>query len=285
MTVELEEHWRRWIGRTKEASEVIEPMRALAMQATLDDDSPPLQNGDPLPPLWHWLYFWEPTPQSALGTDGHSARGQFLPPINLPRRAIAGGRIKFLRPLAIGASATRRSRVSDIKRKSGRSGKLVFVTLQHETADENGACIQEERDIVFRAAAKPGETLPAGNRGPAVVRWRQQVEPDPLLLFRYSALTFNGHRIHYQHTYATEEEGYSGLVVHGSLLATMMAALVRRQVPDRQISWLDFKAVRPVFDTHPFNVGGRPGEDGQGAEIWVTDSSGYLAMTGNVRLS
>ena len=126
---ELEEHWRRWIGRTKEASEVIEPMRACAMQATLDDDGAPLQIGDSLPPLWHWLYFWEPTPQSALGADGLSAHGQFLPPINLPRRAMAGGRIKFLRPLSIGASAKRRSRVSDIKRKSGRSGKLVFGVL------------------------------------------------------------------------------------------------------------------------------------------------------------
>ena len=282
---ELEEHWRRWIGRTKEASEAIEPMRACAMQATLDDDGEPLKQGDPLPPLWHWLYFWEPTPHSALSADGHSARGQFLPPINLPRRAIAGGRIKFLRPLTIGAAATRRSRVSDIKRKTGRSGRLVFVTLQHETADEQGPCIQEEQDLVFRAAGKPGEPLPAGERGPAVVRWRHQVEPDPLLLFRYSALTFNGHRIHYQQSYATEEEGYSGLVVHGSLLATMMAALVCRQVPDQQITWLDFRAVRPVFDTQPFNVGGRPSEDGQGAEVWVTDAGGYLAMTGNVKLA
>ncbi len=279
---ELEEHWRRWIGRTKESSEVIEPMRARAMQATLDDEGAPLDKGDPLPPLWHWLYFWDPTPHSALGADGHSARGQFMPPINLARRAIAGGRVKFLRPLEIGAAAKRRSRISDIRRRQGRSGKLVFVTLQHETADATGACIQEELDIVFRDAGKPGDILP-GDRGPAVVRWRNQVTADPLLLFRYSALTFNGHRIHYQESYATEEEGYPGLVVHGSLLATMMAALVRRHVPDRPLTWLEFRAVRPVFDTHPFNVGGKPDPDGNSAEIWVTDHAGFLAMTGKAR--
>jgi 3-methylfumaryl-CoA hydratase len=278
------DHWRRWIGRTQEATEVIDLLRARAMQATLDDAAAPLEPGNALPPLWHWLYFWNAAPHSALGPDGHAARGEFLPPINLPRRMLAGGRLKFLRPLAAGTMARRRSTIANVFKKRGNTGHLVFVTIAHEIADKTGPCIQEEQDVVFREAAKPGE-LPQGEAAPAVVPWRHKVTPDPLLLFRYSALTFNGHRIHYQLDYATEEEGYPGLVVHGSLLATLMAGLVRREKPERTVTGFQYRATRPVFSTAPFTVGGRAGQDGAGADVWVTDPGGRLAMKGKVEFA
>ncbi len=278
------DHLRRWIGRTQETGEVIDLLRARAMQATLDDPAPSLQAGDPLPPLWHWLYFWNATPQATPGPDGHAARGEFLPPVNLPRRMLAGGRIKFLRPLTAGTMAKRRSTVVDVTVKQGSSGQLIFVTIEHEISDKTGPCIQEEQDVVFRELAKPGE-VPRREAAPAVLPWRQQVTPDPVLLFRYSALTFNGHRIHYDLKYATEEEDYPGLVVHGSLLATLMAGLVRRQAPDRQVTAFQYRALRPVFDTAPFTVGGRLAQDGIGADLWIADSSGTLAVKGKVDLA
>ncbi len=279
------EHWRRWIGRTQECSEVIDLLRARAMQATLDDTAAALDPGDALPPLWHWLYFWNAAPHSALGPDGHAARGEFLPPINLPRRMVAGGRLKFLRPLAAGTMAKRRSTVANVEKKRGNTGQLVFVTIVHEISDKTGPCIQEEQDVVFREAAKPGEHTPAGDAAPAVLPWRDQITPDPLLLFRYSALTFNGHRIHYQLKYATEDEGYPGLVVHGSLLATLMARLVRRKAPDRKVTGFRFRALRPIFDNAPFTVGGKAMPDGTGAEVWIADPGGSLAMKGQVDLA
>ncbi len=279
------ENWQRWVGRTEDASEVVDLLRARALQATLDETDAPLKAGGPLPPLWHWLYFWTLSPYSTLGPDGHAARGEFLPPVHLTRRMLAGGRLKVLRPLALGAMATRRSTIAEVSRKRGRSGELVFVTIHHEISDKSGPCIQEAQDVVFRHAAKPGEKLPQGERAPAILPWRHQVTPDPLLLFRYSALTFNGHRIHYDKRYATEEEGYPGLVVHGSLLATLMAGLVRRQAPERQVTGFEFRAHRPVFDTAPFTAGGRLAKDKASAELWIADSSGTLAMTGKAYLA
>lgn len=279
------EYWRRWLGRTQEISEVIDLLRARAMQATLDDPEPPLEAGGPLPPLWHWLYFRSVAPHAALGPDGHAAGGEFLPPINLPRRMLAGGRIKFLRPLPASAMAKRRSTIADVRRKQGRTGQLVFVTLEHEIAAKSGPCIQEAQDVVFREAARPGENPSQDDAAPAILPWRHKVTPDPLLLFRYSALTFNGHRIHYDLRYATDGEGYPGLVVHGSLLAISMADLVRRQAPERQITALQYRALRPVFDTGPFNVGGRLAEDGASAELWIADPGGILAMTGRADLA
>jgi 3-methylfumaryl-CoA hydratase len=270
------EHWRRWIGRSQETSEVIDLVRARAMQATLDDAAPPLEAGDPLPPLWHWLYFWDATAHATLGPDGHAARGEFLPPVNLPRRMLAGGRIQFLRPLAAGSMAKRRSTVADISKKHGSSGQLAFVTIEHEISDKTGPCIQEQQDIVFRELSKPGEVPHRGEAAPAVLPWRQ---------FRYSALTFNGHRIHYDLKYATEEEGYPGLVVHGSLLATLMAGLVHRQAPDRQITSFQYRAMRPVFDTAPFTIGGRQAQDGASADLWIADSGGTLAVKGQAGLA
>lgn len=280
-----ETDWRAWIGRTQEVEDTIDLGRARALQATLDDPAPPLEAGDPLPPLWHWLYFWSPAPGAALGPDGHPARGGFLPPIDLPRRMWAGSRVAFHRALPIGARASRRSTIADVRFKEGRSGALAFVTVRHEVASAEGACLSDEHDIVYRAARRPGEAPSPGEPAPAAAPWGREVRPDPVLLFRYSALTFNGHRIHYDRPYATEVEGYPGLVVHGPLLATLMVEQARRERPRARVTSFAFRALRPICDTAPFTVAGRPSRDGAGAELWVADPEGWLAMQGRAEFA
>jgi 3-methylfumaryl-CoA hydratase len=276
------DRWRAWIGRRQSAEDMITLDRARALQAALDDPAPPLAEGDPLPPLWHWLYFWTVAPARELGPDGHPERGGFLPPIELPRRMWAGSRVAFRRPLPLGVPAIRRSEIADIQVKQGRSGQLAFVTVRHEIAAGGAACIEEEHDIVYRAAPGPSEAPRPGEPAPPEAPWRREVLADPVLLFRYSALTFNGHRIHYDLKYTTEEEGYPGLVVHGPLLATLMVELPRRERPDARLTRFAFRALRPVYDTAPFTVAGQPAEDGKGAALWVADPDGVTAMRGRV---
>ena len=279
MTDDLE-RWKAWIGRREQACDTIDPGRAEAMQATLDLDEPPLAPGDPLPPLWHWLYFWTVKPASVLGPDGHPERGGFLPAIELPRRMWAGSRVRFPAPLPIGAAVGRESEIVAVNLKQGRSGRLAFVTVRHRIGHQGRPVIEEEHDIVYREAVQPGEAPRPGEPAPADPPWQRRVAPDPVLLFRYSALTFNGHRIHYDQPYATATEGYPGLVVHGPLLATLMVKRAHRSA-GRDVAYFKFRALRPIFDTAPFAVAGRPqGRDE--AEVWVVDPEGYLAMQGKV---
>jgi 3-methylfumaryl-CoA hydratase len=279
------EAWRAWIGRVEESRDVIDPLRARAMQAALDDPGAPLGPGDALPPLWHWLYFWTVAPEAELGPDGHAARGGFLPPIDLPRRMWAGSRVSFPRPLPVGAAATRRSEIADVTLKEGRSGPLAFVTVRHQVATDEGICVEEEQDLVYRAAPAPGAGSRPGEPAPATAAWRREMAPDPVLLFRYSALTFNGHRIHYDLKFSTEVEGYPGLVVHGPLLATLMVELARRERPEARVTGFEFRAQRPIFDTAPYLVAGAPAADGASAELWVAGSDGCYASRGRIELA
>lgn len=266
--------FRDWIGKSVEQTDTIDVGRARAMQATLDR-APDLSDGDALPPLWHWIYFWETAPASALGRDGHAARGGFLPPIALPHRMWAGGRLRFHRPLRVGGTVRKTSTVADVTEKQGRSGRLAFVTVRHEIADGGGLCLVEEQDIVYREARRPG-AAPQGRPASGDAVWRRHVRPDPVLLFRYSALTFNGHRIHYDQPYATGHEGYPGLIVHGPLLATLLIDLLLREGGRAVPAGFDFRALRPVFDTAGFDLRGQPAE--AGASLWVADADGCLAM-------
>jgi 3-methylfumaryl-CoA hydratase len=274
-----------WLGRVQQSDDRITPAPVQGLSATLDRDDPPPQPGDELPPLWHWLYFLPSERQSALGPDGHPLRGGFLPPVPLPRRMWAGGRLEFLHPLRVGDAVTRTSRIADISSKQGRSGSLVFVRVRHEVANEAGVALVEEHDIVYRDEphpdAPPAEPKPA----PADAQFSRTVQPDPVLLFRYSALTFNGHRIHYDRRYVTEVEGYPGLVVHGPLIATLLVDLLRRERPGARIAKFAFKAVRPIFDTASFSVCGRLDDAGRGATLWARDADGFLAMEASATLA
>ena len=276
---------RAWVGRQEIREDLATAAPLNGMAATLDHQAAQVYAlGDIVPPLWHWAYFL-PTPrQSQLGTDGHPVKGGFLPPISLPRRMWAGSQIEFLRPVHVGEKISRRSTISDVSFKEGRTGSLAFVKLRHETSNEGGIAIVENQDIVYRNPPKPGE----GPATPTIARtdahWSRKVQPTAPLLFRYSALTFNGHRIHYDRPYAEREEGYSGLVVHGPLIATLLLDLLRSELPAARVVAYDFRAVRPLLDTTTFEVCGRTSVDGA-VNLWAMDSEGILATSATARLA
>lgn len=271
---------REWVGKSETVRDWIAPERCRAMQATLDRMDPPLAEGDPLPPLWHWLYFWTIAPRSGLGRDGHPALGGFLPPIGTARRMWAGSRVRFPGPLRIGDQAERVSTIANVTPKTGRTGRLVFVTVRHEITGSQGLAIVDEHDIVYREDVGRGAAGHSGTPAPTDANWAEEVTADPTLLFRYSALTFNGHRIHYDRNYATGVEGYSGLVVHGPLLATLMVDLAARSWPKREIARFVFRGHRPIIDTDPFKVCASSRND-TSMDLWVADGDGWLAMNGN----
>jgi 3-methylfumaryl-CoA hydratase len=216
--------------------------------------------------------------QSAIGPDGHPARGGFLPPVPLPRRMWAGGRLTFPKPLRVGEAVQRHSQVMSVEHKSGRSGELVFVLVRHEFHGAAGLAITEEHDIVYRDMPAVDAPAPTYSQAPAQQAWQRQIVPDDVLLFRYSALTFNGHRIHYDRRYVTEVEGYPGLIVHGPLIATLLVDLLRRNMPDAVIAAIEFRAVKPVFDIAPFHVCGQPQGDARTVKLWTRDADGHLTM-------
>jgi 3-methylfumaryl-CoA hydratase len=277
-----------------------------ALNATLDHPAADVGNGTPLLPLWHWLYFLPLHRQSEIGADGHAKRGGFLPPVPLPRRMWAGSQFEFRSPVRVGDAVERTSTIADVSSKEGRTGQLVFVKVRHELRCNGSAepAIVEFHDIVYREARRPGDVEPppvkapifdgggsadsgSGSPGPESHplggqrpqgAWGRTIVPDDVLLFRYSALTFNGHRIHYDRKYVTEVEGYPGLIVHGPLIATLLMDLVRRNAPDRDVAAFRFKAVRPTFDLNPFRVNGTLQDDGKTVKLWAQDHEGWLTM-------
>lgn len=284
MTVDID-RLRQWIGRKEHLADCATAWPQAALAATLDRDEPFPRPDAEVPPGGHWLYFLTAARMSEVGPDGHARRGGFLPPVPLPRRMWAGGRLEFLKPLRIGETLHRVSEIRDVSFKQGRSGDLVFVVVRHEISGEDGLAVREEHDIVYRAAPAPGAPAARPARAPEGAQWRREVVPDAVMLFRYSALTFNGHRIHYDHPYATATEGYSGLVVHGPLIATLLMDLVRRECGDLRLAQFDFRAVGPMFDGAPLILEGRPAAGRQAIELWARAADGGLAMTADATLT
>lgn len=268
---------KAWKGRQETKEDIVTPVPIAALSATLDRDDPAPKAGDIVPPLWHWLYFLPLHRQSDIGPDGHARRGGFLPPVELPRRMWAGGRFTFDAPLRVGDTIRRTSTILDVTAKDGASGPLVFVLVRHEIAGASGGSLSEEHDIVYRGMPSPGDPPPKVRPAPGGAAWRRELSPDDVLLFRYSALTFNGHRIHYDRRYVTGVEGYPGLVVHGPLIATLLADLARRNEA-RALRSFRFRAVSPLFDIAPFAVCGAPSADGASARLWAQNAQGGLAM-------
>jgi len=276
-----------WIGRTETVGDVVTATPYAALSATLDHSTERPVAGTPLPALWHWLYFLPLHRQSEIGPDGHARRGGFMPPVPLPRRMWAGSQLEFREPLCVGDALTRVSTIEGVSEKSGRSGALVFVKVRHEIfrGEARAApALVEFHDIVYRDAARPDDPAPAPQAAPQPSTWRRTIAPDDVLLFRYSALTFNGHRIHYDRRYVTEVEGYPGLVVHGPLIATLLLDLLRRERPDARVTGFSFRAVRPTFDLHPFSVCGEPSPDGRSVQLWAQDHEGWLTMDATATL-
>jgi 3-methylfumaryl-CoA hydratase len=265
----------QWIGKTETLRDTLHAGPANLMEMTLDRD-PVLGAGDILPPLWHWLYFLQSAPLGALGRDGHPARGGFLPPVALPRRMWAGGRFGFSEDLRLGQQIEKRSRIKDVALKTGSTGALCFVTVHHEVGTPDGVAFWEEHDIVYREDPKhdaaPRQTPPVGDD------WdhRETVHPSEVMLFRYSALTFNGHRIHYDRDYARDVEGHAGLVVHGPLIATMLMDLAIRMTDGARPHRFEFRAASPLFDGAPFTLLGK--KNGEQITLAAATPQGRLAM-------
>ena len=280
-------HLRSWEGRSEVHTDTVTAAPLRGLSATLDREDPLQQEGSEVPPLWHWLYFLPQARQSQLGPDGHPLRGGFLPPVPLPRRMWAGGRLQWQtdNPMRVGDTAKKHSRIASVKHKSGRSGDLLFVEVEHAFYNAQGLCLTEIHDIVYRSAAVPGATEAPPAAAETGAPWQRDFVPDPVSLFRYSALTFNGHRIHYDRSYVTQEEGYPGLIVHGPLIATLLVDLVRRQVPEARLASFQFRAVRPTFDLHPFRLNGRPSACGKMIELWSGDHDGWLTMQAQATLT
>jgi 3-methylfumaryl-CoA hydratase len=270
-------HLQHWIGKSEVTRERLTPFPSNALAATFDRADPLYAEGSKLPPLWHWLHFLSPSPLAEAGADGHPERGGFLPPVPLPRRMWAGSRLDFIRPLVIGSTVARQSTITNVEHKSGRSGDLVFVTVRHEMSDEAGLAIGEEHDIVYRPAAVPGAAAAVPVPAPSGGDWQREIKPDPVLLFRYSALTFNSHRIHYDLDYVTKIEGYPGLIVHGPMIATLLLDGLRRAKPEAQVTSFTFRAIAPISHIDSFAVCGKIAEDGTVA-LWARKADGSLCM-------
>ncbi len=266
-----------WVGRSQTVTDTLDPARSNALSIALGGEGN-LKAGDALPLLYHWLYFWDVKPPSGLGVDGHPAKGGFLPPVPLPRRMWAGGRLDFPAPIAIGAAMTRRSTLLSVVPKIGKSGRMVFVTVRHEVFCDDLLAITEEQDIVYREQAAAG--IAAAPAAAAAFDARRAVMPDPVTLFRFSALTFNAHRIHYDRDYARDVESYPGLVVHGPLIATWLMDHYLRRHPGRRISRFSFRAQIPLFDSAP--VGLFLAEQAERAALWAAGDGGPVAMSAEV---
>ena len=282
MSTTTQAQYQSWIGKTEQCEDTVAAKPAAALAATLDKADFNAGIGQPLPPAWHWIYFQSAAPASQLGPDGHPRRGGFLPPIPLPGRMWAGSVLRFHEPIRIGDHLQRRSTIADITFKHGRSGPLAFVKVQHEYWRAEQCVLEEQHDIVYREATQAGATPAPLTAAPERGDWQRRVHPDPVLLFRYSALTFNGHRIHYDRSYCQEVEGYPGLIVHGPLIATLLLDLLTTSQPD-PVCEFDFRARAPLFDTGDFNISGNR-ENAHQAKLWATNEQGQLCMQASAQL-
>lgn len=278
-----EMHLQQWVGKQESIEETIAPEPLHRMRATLDMEAVAINTGDAVPALWHWAYFLTPVRASELGRDGHPALGSFMPPVPLPRRMWAGGRFTFGKPVRVGETAQKVSTIRDVKIKEGRTGKLCFVEVEHTILVKDELRFSEIHNIVYRDVKQPGEDDVLPPQAPDNAQWTKEVIPSSTQLFRYSALTFNGHRIHYDLEFCRQVEGYPGLVFHGPLTATLLLQLAERENPGRKVAGYDFRAFSPLYDNAPFSLNGRL-RDGS-AEMWASNVDGGLAMKSSVKFA
>ncbi|MDJ0612482.1 MAG: MaoC family dehydratase N-terminal domain-containing protein [Rhizobiaceae bacterium] len=263
-----------WIGKTQSRTEIINHRQAELLAVTLDKPVP--ENGAPLPACWHWAWFNDALPGSELGRDGHPKRGGFLPPVPLPRRMWAGGEIDFINPLSVGNEIKKVSTIEKVKHRDGQSGKLCIVTIGHQFLDGDHLCIDEKQNLVFRGDPEPDAPAPAPVTPPKGAQIEDELHPDPVMMFRYSALTFNGHRIHYDVDYARDIEGYPDLVFHAPLTATALCDLAAKLMGDKPVRHFEYRATSPLFCNAPVQLKGK--EEDNVAVAWAETPAGSQAM-------
>jgi 3-methylfumaryl-CoA hydratase len=280
MTEKLDlDHLRQWIGRSSEASDIVTAQLVKGLRATLFQEIGEPTTGDAAPFTVHWCLAQPVFPMAMLGPDGHPARGGFLPPVPLPRRMWAGGELEFLDPLRVGDEARRTSRIADVTVKTGSTGTLCFVAVDHLVSTEQGTAIRERQDIVYREMGGAQPAAPAkAAPSPRLAQHRETHMADPVLLFRYSALTFNGHRIHYDRDYVTKVEGYPGLIFHGPLQAAFIVELAAKLRGGRPPRKLSYRGLQPLFEGSEFSVNAN--DNGSAIELWTANSDGQPTMKG-----
>ena len=267
--------WADWIGRNECVADQADPKPVLALAATLDFAAS-AQPGDLLPYLWHWIYFLPMAPMSQIGPDGHPRRGGFLPPLPLERRMWAGGRLVFHDELRVGDALEKRSEILKVSLKEGKNGKVAFVTVKHEVSSPRGLAVEEEQNIAYVEMPKefvPPKPIPL----PENLDWQEPCPIDPVKLFRFSAVTFNAHRIHYDFRYATQVEKYPGLVIHGPLQAMLLMRAANLRNSGKRVARFSFRAVRPVFDFDALFLSGRLKDDG-GLDLYTSNGGGHICM-------
>jgi 3-methylfumaryl-CoA hydratase len=277
------EQLKDWIGQKEGGTDYVTVPLVERLAATLDLEAFP-REGEPLPVGWHMALFPRVVRQSQVGRDGHPERGDFLPPVPLPRRMFAGRRVTFRDDLLVGEKVHKQSEIANVTIKEGRTGKMVFVTVRHDIHNPRGLAIVEEQDIVYRDDPDPNAPKPAPQSAARTATWAQPFMPEPVVLFRFSAVTFNGHRIHYDHPYVTDVEGYEGLVQNGGLTTLLVSELARLR-SKRPIRSMTSRNVRPLFANHEFMVCGEPSADGSAAKMWVADHEGALALSGEIEFA
>ncbi|MEO8442285.1 MAG: MaoC family dehydratase N-terminal domain-containing protein [Betaproteobacteria bacterium] len=275
------EKLKDWIGERETDVDYVTIPSVHRLAATLDRDDPMPKNGDPLPPGWHTLLFPRVVRQSQVGHDGHPTRGDFLPPVPLPRRMNAGRRTWLIAPLRIGDEVKKEASIKDVVIKQGRTGQMVFVTVKTDILSPRGLAITDEMDVVYREEPAPDAPQAAAKTPPANAAWTKVFNPDPVVLFRYSALTFNGHRIHYDYPYVTQKEGYPGLVQNGGLTNLLLFELARTHAKT-PVKYLAARNMRPMFADQPFTLCGAPSADGKSAQLWTVDATGAQATDATV---
>jgi 3-methylfumaryl-CoA hydratase len=275
------ENLKDWIGERETDIDYVTIPSVHRLAATLDRDDPMPKNGDPLPPGWHVLLFPRVVRQSQVGHDGHPTRGDFLPPVPLPRRMNAGRRTWIHDPLRVGDEVKKEASIKDVTIKQGRTGQMVFVTVKTDMLSPRGLAITEEMDVVYREEPAPNAPKAAPKTPPANAVWTKVFNPDPVVLFRYSALTFNGHRIHYDYPYVTQKEGYPGLVQNGGLTNLLLFELARAHAKT-PVKYLSARNLRPMFADQPFTLCGAPSADGRSAQLWTVDATGAQATEAGV---
>ena len=279
MTGKLDiEHLRQRIGRSPEATDIVTAQLVRGLRATLFQEVGEPKTGDAAPFTVHWCLAQPVFPMSMLGPDGHPTRGGFLPPVQLPRRMWAGGEIEFLQPLRVGDESTRTSRIADVQVKMGSTGTLCFVSVEHSISSPRGTAIRERQDIVYREMTGSAPATPKAAPPPPTAQHRETHVSDPVLLFRYSALTFNGHRIHYDRDYVTKVEGYPGLIFHGPLQAALIIEMAAKLRGGKAPKKFTYRGLQPLFEGTEFSVNANETEAGM--ELWTANAEGQPTMKG-----
>ncbi len=279
------EDLRHYIGRSETANDVVTGSAMVKIAATLGLDNPAPNSGDPIPPGWYGAFFPASHRPSEMRPDGQASGRGIVPAVPLPRRRLGGVRMSFHEPLRIGDEIKRVSEIADINVDQDGSGAAVVVVERNSISNSRGLAVVEERDLVFLSEGRAEKKSSAAPAVPEQAAWRRVIEPNPVLLYRYSAIRFNSHRIHYDRDYVTKVEKLPGLVVQGTLVSQLLMEMCRSELPARKMNYFGYQAMRQIYDTGPFTIAGAPAADGREATLWAVAAEGQLAMTATAKFT